>query len=193
MSTLGNTCGRGARLLGAALMVVVVGAGLAGCGTTTGMATAASTGSSSGSSTGPHCGAGTTGTIEYSKGSLPPPYHYSWVLDFRADSGSMTLQGGWDDDADARWSKEFPLTAAQSTALCRLVIDAVAASDPNAEEVAPGSSSARVALTDGAGGTVDQDLVGVPELAGDAVDLLPEGVWSELERKFQAWSDEQQH
>lgn len=66
----------------------------------------------------------------------------SWKREFRTDSGSMTLQGGYDDAADARWSKDFPLTAEQSTALCRLVIDAVAASDPAAEQVAPGSFEA---------------------------------------------------
>lgn len=134
----------------------------------------------------------TTGTITYARGSLPPPHHYSWVLEFAADSGSMTLKGGYDDAADARWDKDFALTAEQSTALCRLVIDAVAASDSNAEEVAPGSSSARVAVSDDTGASLDRDLVDVPELAGGAVDLLPGGVWSELDAKFEAWSDEQQ-
>lgn len=82
-------------------------AALVGCGTTTDAAIAVSSSPAPSTTSGLTCDAGTTGTVEYARGSLPPPYHYSWVLQFRANSGSMTLQGGYADDADARWSTDF--------------------------------------------------------------------------------------
>lgn len=167
-------------------------AALVGCGNTTDAASADSSDPATSTASGPTCDADTTGTIEYARGSLPPPYHYSWVLQFRADSGSMTLQGGYADDADARWSADFTLTATASAELCRLVVDAAGGSDAGAEEPPPGSSSTQVTLTDGAGRRLDQELRDVPELAGEVIGVLPDGVWTGLDAKFQAWSDRQQ-
>lgn len=140
----------------------------------------------------PSCGAGTVGTVEYNRGSLPPPYYYSWHLEFHDDSGVMTLQGGYQDDPDARWTERFPLTADRAGQLCRLVAEAVAAGPAESAENQPGSSSTRVELIHPAGGTVVQELPDVPELAGSVIDLLPEGVWSRLHAHFETWSDEQE-
>ncbi|MGH3864273.1 hypothetical protein [Actinokineospora sp.] len=134
------------------------------------------------------------GTFIYTKGSVPPRYHYEWTLTFTATDATVSWRPGY-DDATPPWTTTTPITPEARATFYRTLRDAGAfqATSTN-RDGAVGGSTGSLSLT------ADGQTYGSPRLGTNrdnhdlleaihdaAVDLLPAMVWDEFERKQKDW------
>jgi hypothetical protein len=140
------------------------------------------------------------GTIVFRKGSVPPPYHYSWEVRFDEDSAEVVWQPGYDEAVPA-FRESVPLdreqreltwerlrAAGQFEPLPEATDDDQMVGGPTAEvEVMAGGRT----YTPGTVGEIREtaDMVDAVEEAGAG--LFPAEVWESVAARQQAWSDQQ--
>ena len=138
------------------------------------------------------------GTIVFRKGSVAPPYHYSWEVRFDEDSAELVWQPGYDESVPA-FRESVPLDREQR----ELTWERLRAAGqfeplPEAADEMVGGPTAEVEVVAGgrtyAPGTVGTipetaDLVDAVEEAGKG--LFPVEVWESVAAQQQAWSDQQ--
>jgi hypothetical protein len=138
------------------------------------------------------------GTVEYANGTVAPPYHYEWSVEFDASAAVVRWRPGYDEKIEP-WQETVEITAEQREQLYgRLhelgVFDMAEAVDDGMV----GGPAGGVQLT--AGGRVyDPGTLGLSEdgadtledVAAAARELVPADVWAALQDKQDAWSAEQ--
>lgn len=138
------------------------------------------------------------GVIEYANGTVAPPYHYEWSVEFDESTAVVRWRPGYEETTEP-WRETVEITAEQRQQLYgRLhelgVFDMTEAVDDGMV----GGPAGGVQLT--AGGRVhDPGTLGLSEdgvhvlkeIAAAAQELVPADVWSGLKDKQDAWSAEQ--
>ncbi|SDI06703.1 hypothetical protein SAMN05192558_101786 [Actinokineospora alba] len=134
------------------------------------------------------------GTFTYTKGSVPPKYHYEWTLTFTATDATVAWRPGY-DEATQPWTTTTPITAEARATFYRTLRDAGAlqATSTNRDGGVGGSTGSLTVTADG-------ETYGSPRLGTNrdnhdlleaihdaAVDLLPAAVWDEFEQRQQDW------
>lgn len=138
------------------------------------------------------CPALVSATLSYARGSVAPPWHYEWTIELAGERGTMTMQGGYNDQP--RWERALTLDRDALTTLCRT---ATAFADTSSTEPGGvGGDTATVVLTSQAPDAPAETVKGSvrdPQAFEKAVRAsIPTDVWAGLAGSFQQWSRAEQ-
>jgi hypothetical protein len=133
------------------------------------------------------------GTIEYERGSVPPPYHYAWRLDVDTTTATLAWTPGY-DDVDP-WTATVDITEQDRERLYeRLDTAGVLGFEDNPDEGLAGGSTGRVTTQDTDTGTLGSSRAGqdlLDEVREAAEDLVPDQIWRDMNDKQDEWSARQ--
>lgn len=134
------------------------------------------------------------GTVTYSNGSLPPPYHYEWTVTFDAHTAEVEWRPSYDEE-QAPWRETADVTDDQRAGLYALLRDAGVFDGQRAsEDGMVGGPGGRVEVT-ADGRTYDPGSLGgskdsarlLEQVAGAVEKLFPADVWAGLRAKQHDW------
>lgn len=138
------------------------------------------------------CPALVSATLSYARGSVAPPWHYEWTIELAGERGTMTMQGGYNDQP--RWERALTLDRDALTTLCRTATAFVDTSSTEPSGV--GGDTATVVLTSQAPDAPAKTVKGSvrdPQAFEKAVRAsIPAEVWAGLDGSFQQWSRSEQ-
>jgi hypothetical protein len=163
------------------VLMVVVALLLAGCGTEAGPSRPADA-----------MPADFAGEISYSNGSLPPPYHYEWRVEFDTVSARLTWTPGYDGAEE--WSETVDLGPAERRQLYDRIEETGLFEFENSDDGMVGGPTGRATFRHHDTGTLGTSEAGqdmLDELVDATRATFPDAVWTEMESKQRAW--EEQH
>lgn len=145
----------------------------------------------------PDLSGGVTGSITWNTGSMPPPYNYSWTVEFTATSGTFTLHTNYASDNQS-WSQEFPVTPAMMAALtAALGAAGVGAEGPPSDEHLVGGSTGSYRLTTADGTELHASLgdssatsTELKGIAGAVEVFVGAAIWNSAMDSYQKWASE---
>jgi hypothetical protein len=137
------------------------------------------------------------GEITYRNGTVAPPYHYEWRVEFGADTARLAWSPGY--ETAETWTETADLDADGRQSLYdRLRETGVFEFEDSGDEGLVGGPTGR-ATFDGVPGADDSGTLGTSAASQDLLDevvaatraVFPAGVWAEMERKQAEWGDGQ--
>ena len=177
-------CGMSPRLSLVALLLVLV----AGCGARV--------------QGDPTAGAGAmpadfAGEVTYANGSVPPPYHYEWRVEFDTTSARLTWTPGYEGDQKEEWTEEVDLAKADREAYYDRLEETGLFEFDNSDDGFVGGPTGRARFGNPPGDLHDSGTLGTSEDGKDMLkavaeateQLFPAEVWSGMESKQKAWED----
>ncbi|MDQ3790417.1 MAG: hypothetical protein M3422_24665 [Actinomycetota bacterium] len=135
------------------------------------------------------------GEVSYSNGSLPPPYHYEWRVEFDTGTARLEWTPGY-EDADT-WTETVGLDEDTRRRLYDR-LDATGLFEfENSDDGMVGGPTAWATFEGTPDGHHDTGTLGTSEAGQDMRDelvaateqLFPADVWAEMERKQSEWEE----
>lgn len=127
------------------------------------------------------------GSIEYTKGSVPPPYHYSWRIDVDTTTATIAWTPGYDDQDP--WTATVDITEQDRERLYERLDTAGLFRENNSDENGVGGPTGQVTTDDTTYRVESRDLL--EEVTAAAEDLVPDEVWLDMNDKQDRWSARQ--
>lgn len=138
------------------------------------------------------------GVIDYANGTVAPPYHYEWSVEFDASTAVVEWRPGYDEKTEP-WRETVEITTEQRQQLYGRLHELGVFDMPQAtDDGMVGGPAGGVQLT-ADGRVYDPGTLGLSEdgvrvledVADAAQELVPADVWAALQDKQDAWSAEQ--
>ncbi|MCT2586939.1 hypothetical protein [Actinophytocola gossypii] len=133
-------------------------------------------------------------TVVYRNGSVPPEYHYEWVLRVDETTAELSWRPGYERDQES-WVETVPVTGEQRAEFHRALRSAGALDPvPPVDSGIAGGPTGSIELTAG-GSTRDLGTLGLTHEAQDILDrvhdaaenLLPAEVWTTMTDRQRSW------
>jgi hypothetical protein len=137
------------------------------------------------------------GTVEYGNGSVPPPYHFEWVVRFDAKTVTVDWTPGYEDVEP--WTEAYEIDQAKRAALYADLRDiGVFTFEDSPDEGLAGGSIGGVELVAN-GERHDTGSLGTSRAGQDVLDevvtavkkVVPADMWTRMEDKQTEWSRQQ--
>lgn len=135
------------------------------------------------------------GEVGYSNGSLPPPYHYEWHVEF--DTGTATLAWTPGYEGADTWRDTVDLDDETRRRFYDRLQDAGLFDFEDADDGMVGGPTAWATFEGTPDGRHDTGTLGTSDAGQDVLDelvdateaLFPAEVWAEMERKQDEWEE----
>ncbi|MFI7679957.1 hypothetical protein [Actinophytocola sp. NPDC049390] len=137
------------------------------------------------------------GEITYGNGSLPPPYHYEWRVEF--DTGTARLEWTPGYDGTETWTETVDLGEEERRRLYDRIEKTGLFEFDDSDDGMAGGATGRATFGRPPDLIHDTGTLGTSEAGQDMLDelvaavepIFPDRVWAEMERKQSDW--EEQH
>lgn len=133
------------------------------------------------------------GEVTYANGSVPPPYHYEWRVEFDDSSARLTWSPGYEGDQKEEWTEEVDLGEDDREAYYDRVKETGLFEFDNSDDGFVGGPTGRARFGDlhdsGTLGTSEEGKDMLEAVVAATEELFPAEVWSGMEGKQKAWED----
>ena len=137
------------------------------------------------------------GEVTYANGSVPPPYHYEWRVEFDTSSARLSWSPGYEGDEREEWTEEVPLGEDDRAAYYDRLRETGLFEFDNRDDDLVGGPTGRARFGNPPGDLHDSGTLGTTEEGKDMLEavtaateeLFPAEVWTGMKDKQQAWED----
>jgi hypothetical protein len=133
------------------------------------------------------------GEVTYANGSVPPPYHYEWRVEFDDSTARLTWSPGYEGDQKEEWTEEVDLGKDDRAAYYDRIEKTGLFEFDTSDDGFVGGPTGRARFGDlhdsGTLGTSEEGKDMLEAVVAATEELFPAEVWSGMEGKQKAWED----